>query len=77
MSSCIAVQKPFLSTQNIGQRIHWDMEHKDWTMIQWSTVMFADEFSFTVLHTKNRLRVWRKPGMRLHQRHIIPTYKSG
>ncbi len=27
--------------------------------------------------TKNRLRVWRKPGQRLNQRYIVPTFKSG
>ncbi len=76
MSSHIAIQTPFLSKKNIGERILWARTHEYWTLQQWSNVLFTDESSFTVRPTKNRSRVWKKPGQRLHQRCIIPTFKS-
>ncbi len=77
MDCYVAVQKPFLSKKNIDARIPWARTHQDWTLDQWGQVAFTDESSFTVRPTKNRLRVWRLRGTRLHQRHIVPTFKSG
>ena len=77
LDSYIAVQKPFVSKKNLDARILWARTHQEWTLHQWGQVMFTDESCFTVHPTKNRLRVWRRRGTRLHQRHMVPTFKSG
>ena len=77
MSSCIAVQKPFLSKKNIDARILWARTHKNWSLNQWGKVAFTDESCFTVRPTRNRLRVWRLRGTRLIQENFVPTFKSG
>ena len=77
MNSNIAIQKPFISTKIMASRILWARTHKDWTLSQWSNVLFTDESSFSVRPLKNRLRVWRHKGCRLQHRHVVPTFKSG
>ena len=77
MKNCIAIQKPFLSKKNMSARVIWRRTHKDWTLQQWSNVMFTDESCFAVRPVKNRLRVWIHKVRRLDSKHIVPNFKSG
>lgn len=76
MSSYTAIQKPFPSKKNTGQRIQCVLTHKNRTREKWSHVMFTDETSFFVRPMSNRLRVLRRNGTRMHQGNIVPTSKS-
>ena len=77
MRSCVAVQKPFLSKGNIAKHITWAHRHRHWSLQEWSRVMFTDESTLTVRPVKNRLRVWRQGGDRLHISNVVPAFKSG
>ncbi len=76
MTPYIAIQKPFLSKKNMNACIVWARTHGSWSMQQWANVAFTDEATFTVRSVKNRLKVWRHRGSRLHQRQIVLTFKS-
>ncbi len=77
MSGRIAVQKPLQSQKHTAKCTVWGREHKNWTMTQWPRVMFTDRSSFSLRPMKTRLHVWCTKGTRLHQRHMVPTFKSG
>ncbi len=38
----------------------WDKEKKNWTVTQWSKVLFSDESKFCISFGKQGPRVWRK-----------------
>ena len=76
-SPYIAVQKPFLCKKKMKAQIEWARTHDSSSMQQWANVSFTDVATFTVRPIKNRLKVWRYRGSRMHQRHIVPTFKSG
>uniref|UniRef100_A0A9J8CV54 Transposase Tc1-like domain-containing protein n=1 Tax=Cyprinus carpio carpio TaxID=630221 RepID=A0A9J8CV54_CYPCA len=55
--SCrIPLVKPLLNHRQCQRRLTWAKEKKNWTVAQWSKVLFSDESMF-VFH-----RVWRKGG---------------
>ena len=73
----VAVQKPYLSTKNIAARVLWARTHQNWKHEEWKNVMFTDELCFSVRPMKNKLHVRRKKGKSLHQKFVVPTFKSG
>ena len=77
LNSFISRQKPFISKKNLRSRLNWAHDHKNWTDLQWKTVLFTDESCFSVRPMKNRLKVWKKKGQDLAMKHIVPTFKSG
>ena len=51
----IARAKPPLSPTNVQNRLNWALEHKDWTLEQWNSILWTDETWVTgCRHT----RVW-------------------
>ncbi len=44
------------------RRLTWAKEKKNWTVAQWSKVLFSDESKFCILFGNQRPRVWRKGG---------------
>ncbi len=40
----------------------WDKEKKNWTVAQWSKVLFSDESKFCISFGNQGPRVWRKGG---------------
>ncbi len=43
-------------------RLHWAKEKKNWTVAQWSNVLFSDENKFCISFGNQGPRVWRKGG---------------
>ncbi len=43
-------------------RLTWAKEKKNWTVAQWSKVLFSDESKFCILFRNQDPRVWRKGG---------------
>ncbi len=64
MDIWITVQKLFLSKKNLDPRILWNRTHQNWTINEWGKFAFTDKW-------------WRLLGTKLHQRQIVPTFKSG
>ncbi len=44
------------------RRLTWAKEKKNWTVAQWSKVLFSDESKFCILFWNQGRRVWRKGG---------------
>ncbi len=44
------------------RRLTWAKEKKNWTVAQWSKVLFSDESKFCISFGKQAPRVWRKGG---------------
>ncbi len=44
------------------RRLTWTKEKKNWTVAQWSEVLFSDESKFVISFGNQRPRVWRKGG---------------
>lgn len=63
LKSRVAVKKPFISKLNIKKRLEFAIKYKDWTIQDWSKVLFSDESLFT-LHWNGKRRVWRREGER-------------
>ncbi len=60
--SCrIPLDKPLLNHRQRQRRLTWAKE-KNWTVAQWSKVLFSDESKFCISFGNQGPRVWRKGG---------------
>ncbi|KAK3574851.1 hypothetical protein QTP86_018316 [Hemibagrus guttatus] len=61
--SCrIPLVKPLLNHRQRQRHLTWDKEKKNWTVAQWSKVLFSDESKFCISFGNQGPRVWRKGG---------------
>ncbi len=61
--SCrIPLVKPLLNHRQSQRRLTWAKEKKNWTVAQWSKVLFSDESKFCISFGNQGPRVWRKGG---------------
>lgn len=49
LKGCKARKKPWLSERNKKHRLEWALQHKDWTVEDWSNILWSDESNFEVL----------------------------
>lgn len=49
LKGCKARKKPWLSEHNKKNRLQWALRHRDWTVEDWSNVLWSDESNFEVL----------------------------
>ncbi len=54
--------KPLLNHRQRHRRLTWAKEKKNWTVAQWSKVLFSDESKFCISFGNQGPRVWRKGG---------------
>ncbi len=54
--------KPLLNQRQRQKRLTWAVEKKNWTVAQWSNVLFSDESKFCISFRNQGPRVWRKSG---------------
>ncbi len=54
--------KPLLNHRQRQKRLTWAVEKKNWTVAQWSKVLFSDESKFRISFGNQGPRVWRKSG---------------
>ncbi len=54
--------KPLLKQRQCQKRLTWAVEKKNWTVAQWSKVLFSDESKFCISFRNQGPRVWRKSG---------------
>ncbi len=54
--------KPLLSQRQRQKHLTWAIEKKNWTVAQWSKVLFSDESRFCISFGNQGPRVWRKSG---------------
>ncbi len=56
------VTKPLLKQKHHQKHLTWAKEKTNWTVAQWSKVLFADESTSSILFRNQGPRVWRKSG---------------
>ncbi len=61
-----------LATVVIKRRLTWAKEKKNWTVAQWSKVLFSDESKFCISFGNQGPRVWWKGG----EAHSLSCLKS-
>uniref|UniRef100_A0A3Q3JTR5 Tc1-like transposase DDE domain-containing protein n=1 Tax=Monopterus albus TaxID=43700 RepID=A0A3Q3JTR5_MONAL len=71
-SCCIPLVKLLLNHRQRQRCLSWAKEKKNWTVAQWSKVLFSDESKFCISFGNQRPRVWRKGG----EAHIPGCLKS-
>ncbi len=54
--------KPLLNQRQHQKHLTWAVEKKNWTVAQWSKVLFSDESKFCISFRNQGPRVWRKSG---------------
>ncbi len=54
--------KPLLKHKHRQKLLTWAKEKKNWTVAQWSKVLFSDESKFCISFENQGPRVWRKSG---------------
>ncbi len=54
--------KPLLKQKHRQKHLTWAKEKKNWTVAQWSKVLFSDESNFCISFANQGPRVWRKSG---------------
>ncbi len=54
--------KPLLNQRQRQKRLTWAVEKKNWTVVQWSKVLFPVESKFSISFGNQGPRVWRKSG---------------
>ncbi len=54
--------KPLLNQRQRQRHLTWAVEKNNWTVAQWSKVIFSDESKFCISFGNQGLRVWRKSG---------------
>ncbi len=54
--------KPLLNQRQRQKHLTWAVEKKNWTVAQWSKVLFSDESKFCISFGNQGTRVWRKSG---------------
>ncbi len=54
--------KPLLKQKHRQKRLTWAKKKKNWTVSQWSKVLFSDKSTFSISFGNQGPRVWRKRG---------------
>ncbi len=54
--------KPLLNQRQRRKSLTWAVEKKNWTVAQWSKVLFSDESKFSISFGNQGPRGWRKSG---------------
>ncbi len=62
--------KPLLKQKHRQKHLTWAKEKKNWTVAQWSKVLFSDESKFCISFGNQGPRVWRKSGKAQNPRYL-------
>lgn len=76
LKSRFATKKPLISERNRKKRLEWCKKHEQWTVDDWSKVLFSDESPFWV-RCKRAKRAWSKRGEGLRPETCQATVKHG
>jgi transposase len=70
-------KKPLLTKKQKKSRFQWAKDHKEWTIEQWSKVLWSDETYFTLFPRPGKQLVRRRPGEEMMSDCLSPTVKHG
>jgi transposase len=75
--SRVKKKKPLLSKINIQKRLAFAKRHQNWTVEDWSKVVWSDESKFKVFGSDGKEYYWKRPNEPLQKHHIKPVVKHG
>ncbi|KAK3572737.1 hypothetical protein QTP86_006987 [Hemibagrus guttatus] len=70
-------KKPFISEKQRRARLKFAKDHRNWTVADWSKVIFSDESNFQLCPTPGPVMVRRRPGEDYNTQCLAPTVKYG
>lgn len=73
----VAVKKPLISAKNRAKRIAFARKHLNWTVEDWSNVLFSGESKFFIFGSDGKRYVRRPVNERNESRYLKPTVKHG
>ena len=77
LRGCVAVKKPFISARNKKKRLQFARNHRNWTVDDWSRVLWSDELKFNMKVSDGAVYVRRRPGEELADCCTRKTVKHG
>lgn len=77
LHSHFARKCPLINNKNKKKRLEFAKKYANQSMEFWKRVLWTDESKFKLFGCKRRLRVWRKTGGELEDRHLQKTVKHG
>lgn len=77
ISSIIKPKKPHLSHKNARVRLEWAKSHADWTLDDWSRVIWSDETRIDRFGSDGKIYAWKRDTDPLSPRHVQQTRKHG
>lgn len=77
LHSRFARKQPFISVINKKKRLQFARKYANLSLDFWKNILWTDESKFELFGQKKRIRVWRKHGEELQDRHIQKTVKHG
>ena len=77
MHGRIARRKPYLSRVNRKRRLRFALQHKNWSVEDWSQIIFSDESKFQLYKSNGRTYVRRSVGEALDPKCVQQTVKHG
>lgn len=73
----IARKKPFINAKNRVKRLKWAKKHRNWTVADWSRILWSDEKKFNRLGSDGRIYVRRRTGEAFRPVCLKGTVKGG
>jgi transposase len=70
-------KKPLLREDNKKARLAWAQKYRNWTIEDWTRVLWSDEVKVNLLGSDGQEYVWKKAGEPLSQREVKGTLKFG
>ena len=77
LGSFVKPKKPLLSAKNVKARLAWAKAHKNWTLDDWSRVIWSDETKINRFGSDGRRYAWKRAEEKLQPKHVKQTVKHG
>jgi hypothetical protein len=77
MKAVVKVKHPFFTARHKRNHLEWAMEHRNWTMEDWKSIVWSDETKINCLGSDGRKWVWKKQEESLSDRLVSGTLKFG
>ncbi|KAI7940673.1 hypothetical protein MJO28_012958 [Puccinia striiformis f. sp. tritici] len=72
----IAVKKPFINAKNREKRLAFANKHLEWTIADWSKVIWSDESLFETGKLSQQVHVWQQAKEEMKPECLEPTFKT-
>jgi hypothetical protein len=77
LKAVVKKKKPLLSIKHRQRRLNFALKYKNWTMEDWTRVIWSDETKINRIGSDGRMYVWKKRGGPLQDKEIQETVKFG